>query len=483
MSIRLRLTAWYASILAVTFLLVGLAIYWFADQSIYGGMRDRINKQVDVMRITADYNFLDGIDLNVGGRGFEEEMYAQFVNYVNGTIKVTPNLGGIQFPYPKSTDQIKPGFKHITVEGLPFYVYEGPIKIKNSNKSIGVATIGVYTGKEVLFFTQLKNILTLVSITMVLIASSIGLFLARKSLRPIENVIRAANQIQRGSDLSVRIKRTGPNDEIGQLTDTVNEMISRMEIFYRELDESYRAQRRFVSDASHELRTPLTTIRGNVDLLEKMWGPTGELEKKHIDEAMKKEMSLEALQDIAGESRRMSRLVNDLLALARADAGVIMEKEPIHLRPLVDEVIRRAQFLPRTAEWITGDLSVLDAIGVNGHKEYLQQMLFVFIENAFKYTPEGSVTIDAIRHDEQVGIRIKDTGIGMDREQVPYIFDRFYRADESRGIIAGTGLGLSIAKWIIDEHYGSVEVVTAVEKGSTFIIWLPIVSSFHPTLE
>ncbi|OPA76689.1 two-component sensor histidine kinase [Paenibacillus selenitireducens] len=481
MSIRLRLTAWYASILALTFLIVGFAIYGFAANNIYGGLRERISKQVNQINIVVNYNFLDGVDLNVDRGIGDEEIYIQFVNYQNGAIKGTPNLGKMQFPYPASSKDIKEGFKHVNVNGFPFYVYESAIKVRG--KVIGFATFGVFTGKEVDFFNQLKNILTLVSITMVIIASTIGLFIARKALRPIENVIRAANQIQHGADLSVRIQREGPNDEIGQLTDTVNGMLSRMEIFYRELDESYRAQRRFVSDASHELRTPLTTIRGNVDLLEKMWSDATEQDKPHWDEKMKREMSLEALQDIAGESRRMSRLVNDLLALARADAGVIMEKEPLQLKPLMEEVIRRAQFLPRTADWITGDISILDDIVVNGHKEYLQQMLFIFIENAFKYTPEGSVTIEAVVHDQQVGIRIVDTGIGMDREQVPHIFDRFYRADESRGITAGTGLGLSIAKWIIDEHYGSVEVITAVEKGAAFIIWLPIVNAFPTNLE
>ncbi|KHF31967.1 Alkaline phosphatase synthesis sensor protein PhoR [Paenibacillus sp. P1XP2] len=131
--------------------------------------------------------------------------------------------------------------------------------------------------------------------------------------------------------------------------------------------------------------------------------------------------------------------------------------------------------LPRTAEWITGDFSVLNGVYINGNKDYMQQMLFIFIENAFKYTPEGQVVFDAFIYKNQVGIRISDTGIGMDKEEVPHIFDRFYRADQSRGVTEGIGLGLSIAKWIIDELEGSVEVVTRLGEGTTFIIWLPIV--------
>jgi signal transduction histidine kinase len=119
-------------------------------------------------------------------------------------------------------------------------------------------------------------------------------------------------------------------------------------------------------------------------------------------------------------------------------------------------------------------LSALDGAVVHGNKDYLQQMLFIFIENAFKYTTHGYVELSAVRADNQIGLRIADTGIGMNKEEVPHIFDRFYRADVSRGKTAGTGLGLSIAKWIIDEHGGSIEVKTMIGEGTEFLIWLPV---------
>jgi len=170
----------------------------------------------------------------------------------------------------------------------------------------------------------------------------------------------------------------------------------------------------------------------------------------------------------------MSRLVNDLLSLARADAGLRMEMEDIELRPLVEEVARRAQFLPRKADWMVGDLGALDGVHVRGSRDHLQQMLFIFIENGFKYTPHGHVSLEAVRSDGQIGLKIADTGLGIDKEDVPHIFDRFFRADKSRGQTAGTGLGLSIAKWIIDNHGGSVEVKTRPGEGTVFLIWLPI---------
>jgi signal transduction histidine kinase len=209
-----------------------------------------------------------------------------------------------------------------------------------------------------------------------------------------------------------------------------------------------------------------------VDLLEKMWKKTAAIGTDQDQQQL--EISLEAMQDIAGEAERMTRLVNDLLSLARADAGFQMSKASVELLPLVEAVNRKAQLFPRVVELRQGDLKALQGICVYGNKDYIQQLIYIFLENAFKYTEHGYVKLDAVRMEQQIGIRIEDSGIGMDKEEVPLIFERFYRADVSRGKTSGTGLGLSIAKWIIDEHNGSIEVTTCEGEGSTFIIWLPI---------
>jgi signal transduction histidine kinase len=334
--------------------------------------------------------------------------------------------------------------------------------------------------------SNLVYALAFLAILIIFAATSLGWFLARKALKPIEHVITATAQIEKGEDLAKRIEYAGPQDEIGRLTNTINSMLARIQITYSELEETNIAQRRFVSDASHELRTPLTTIRGNVDLLQKMWkqiesqsteivdGANNHFSEDPFSNQDKLTVSIEAMMDIASEAARMSRLVNDLLSLARADSGYTLHKTPVVLLPIVEDVIRKAQQLPRNAEWRTGDLSALYQIQVCGDADYLQQLLFIFIENAFKYTPSGFVLMEAIRSQDQIGLRIQDTGLGMDKNEVPRIFDRFYRIDPSRGQTAGTGLGLSIAQWIIDEHQGSIEVMTRKGEGSTFIIWLPI---------
>lgn len=486
MSMRWRLTAWYTGILAVTLILFSASIYGFVRYYTYEEVKKKVDEQADQILSSQNVNVIlsQGWDLQLSPKQAlrleDARIFWQLNNYVAGKFSVSTGLQerGVYFPIPAIEDIGKNGpYQRITVNGNSYILYERAVYLNDT--IVGLLQLAADTSAEDRLVERMRSILLTGSVITLLVASTFGLFLARKSMAPIGKVIEAANGIQTGNDLSVRIDYDGPNDEIGQLIGTVNRMLERTEGFYNELDEAYLAQRRFVSDASHELRTPLTTIRGNVDLLKKIWSED-ESSRPKLDEEQLRSMAIEAVSDIADESRRMSGLVNDMLSLARADAGHTISRELVPLRPLVEEVVRRAQFLPREATWIQGDMEVLEGVRVMGSKDYLQQMLFIFIENAFKYTPEGSVTIDAIQAGKQVGIRIADTGIGMDRSEVPHIFERFYRADPSRGVTPGTGLGLSIAKWIIDEHGGSVEVLTKLGEGTTFIIWLPVVFNALP---
>ncbi|AIQ51711.1 sensor histidine kinase [Paenibacillus sp. FSL R7-0331] len=483
MSIKLRLTAWYSGILAVMLLALSAAIYGFVYFNTFGDLKDRLREQASKVQPKSVWNYNNGtLDLVLGGPA-GQSLFAQVYIYDLQKMIPSPNMTDIdlEFKIPSKEDLGKQqGFLQASYGGDPFLIYQLAAEINVNNTAMpGVLQVAVYTGEQVTMLNRLKNILLVGSFATLIAAFTFGLFLARKSMSPIGMVIEAANGIQTGNDLSSRIEYNGPPDEIGRLIETVNSMLGRMEGFYRDLEDSYATQRRFVSDASHELRTPLTTIRGNIDLLQKVWEM--EPDQSRMSEAEIRQLSIESVKDIADESKRMSRLIGDMLSLARADTGRTFDKEPVALEPLMTEVARRASFLPRQSEWSIGDLSQMNGKYIVGNKDYLQQMLFIFIDNAFKYTPSGEVSMDAVFYHNQVGIRIKDTGIGMDKDEVPHIFDRFYRADESRGMTEGIGLGLSIAKWIIDEHGGSVEVVTRQGEGTTFIIWLPLL--FAPPLE
>lgn len=492
MTIRLRLTLWYSSLLAATLFIFSVSIYVLVNWNTYFELKGELKKQAESIQVGLQSNpFLSVPQLTLSGQ-LGRDMYLQLVYFESNDVYTSDNMQAYKmvFPYSKDSKNLEEGFQKVKAkvgnQYLDFFVYQVPLYKSDGTLAV-LKQVGAYSGPEENMLANLRTILTLSSMIVLIIAFTFGLFLARKALQPIDRVTKATERIQGGSDLSVRIPLEGSErDEVGRLVHTLNFMLARLEHAYNNLDESYKMQRRFVSDASHELRTPLTTIRGNIELLEKMWKQSGSgrlADLKHSQLALDQtqlELSLEAMQDISAEARRMSTLVNDLLSLARADAGYQMEMDNVEIYPLLEEVARRAQLLPRNAEWIVGDLSPLEGVVVRGNHDYLLQLVFIFIENAFKYTPEGHVELSATTKEGHAGIVVKDTGIGMDPEEVPHIFDRFYRADESRGKTVGTGLGLSIAKWILDEHNASVEVETRAGAGSTFTIWLPVAFSDGP---
>ncbi|HWP29602.1 MAG TPA: ATP-binding protein, partial [Chloroflexota bacterium] len=207
-----------------------------------------------------------------------------------------------------------------------------------------------------------------------------------------------------------------------------------------------------------ELRTPLTTIRGNVELLRR----TRDLPPEEVEEA---------LTDIASETQRMTRLVTELLQLARADAGLELPREPVRLDEVLRSVHRQTQLHKPEVEV---QLAVDGPAEVLGSTDALQQLFLILVDNALKYTPAGGrVTLRLELQDGQYAARVADTGIGIDPEDLPHVFERFYRSTKVRQE-GGTGLGLAIAKWIAEGHGGRITVVSTPGQGSTFTVWLPI---------
>lgn len=301
---------------------------------------------------------------------------------------------------------------------------------------------------------RLLKIMLIGGAVTLVIALLAGDFLARRALRPIDTIAQAAQQITAADDLSRRIPYDGPPDEIGQLSHTFNRTLERLE-------RLFNAQRRFVADVSHEMRTPLTTIQGNMDLMRR-FGP-----------------DQEAMEAISSETRRMSRLVEDLLLLAKADAGrLTIERSPVELDTLVLEVYNQAQTLSGSSG-VSVVLGSIDQTRVMGDADRLKQLLLNLVSNGLKYTPAGgSVTITLSRDNGFAEVSVRDTGIGIPLEDQPHIFDRFYRVDKARSRAdGGTGLGLSIARWIAQVHDGTLQVHSTVGKGSNFVLRLPTLSN------
>jgi signal transduction histidine kinase len=282
------------------------------------------------------------------------------------------------------------------------------------------------------------------------IAFGIGWFFSGYTLRPIHKITQTAQTIGEERDFTHRVMYTGPADEVGQLASTFNSMLSRLQDAFQKVEHSLQMQRDFVADVSHELRTPLTTLRGNLGLLRRTPPP---------------EEQADILNDMVDESDRLIRLVNDLLLLARADAGRALAKEPVDVSTVLEETCRQARQLDpgrHVQPTLHSGLQIL------GDKDSLKQILLIALDNALKHSTKD-INVSAERKGSSVEIRVQDFGEGIPPEKLERIFDRFYRgADEST--IPGFGLGLPIARALVEAQGGEIVMESKVGEGSTVIL-------------
>jgi heavy metal sensor kinase len=286
-----------------------------------------------------------------------------------------------------------------------------------------------------------------------------GYLLTRRGLAPLGVMVEQSRKIT-GESLNTRLEVGDAAEELNTLAVSFNELLSR-------LDQSFDGMRRFVQDASHEIRTPLAVIRGEADVA--LANDRSPAEYK------------ESLAVIQEESRRLSRLVEDLLNLARADAGhVQLQVQQLYLNDLLADCCRSLQPLA-TARNIHLECRVPEDVAVEGDEELLRRMIWNLIDNAIRYTPAGGKVAAAIETDgPNVRIRVADNGVGIAPEAAGHIFERFYRVDQARSrehkpetLAGGFGLGLSIVKWIADAHHAAVELTSQPGAGSTFTVRLP----------
>lgn len=301
---------------------------------------------------------------------------------------------------------------------------------------------------------QIINIFLLIfvlcNIIAVFVAFIIGRYISRKMLKPIRDITAAADNISI-YDLEQRIEVPEATDEIRTLIVTFNDMIGR-------LDESFKKQKQFISDASHELKTPIAVIQGYVNLIDR-WGKS--------DEAILKE----SIDSIKSETEHMNNLVQQLLFLARADNNKSnVKKENISLNAIASEVLKDIAVINKNIET---NLIADNEIYICADLHLIRQLMWIFCENAIKYHSDRplKITIQVGEKNGAAFFSVKDNGVGIDEESLPHIFDRFYRADKSRNkTIEGNGLGLSIADWIIKIHNANIEVNSRLDEGSEFIV-------------
>lgn len=285
-----------------------------------------------------------------------------------------------------------------------------------------------------------------------LLAFATGVYLlSSQVLRPLERVTQAASSIT-GQQLDRRVPVPESDDEMRELAVTLNRMLAR-------LQESFEAQRRFTADASHELRTPVTAITGHVNYLVRRTRPRPD--------------QLESLDVIRREADRMGKLVNDLLELARADAGFTIERQPVNLVDVAHDVV--VDLDPIEAAEVTLHASA-PLLEVEGDAGRLKQVVLNLVQNATQ-AGASQVRLEAREEDGRAVLEVADNGPGVPQEALPHLFDRFFRVDGARSTRGnGSGLGLAIVKWIVTQHDGEVTVESKAGEGTLFTVELPLLT-------
>jgi heavy metal sensor kinase len=337
-----------------------------------------------------------------------------------------------------------------TASGQEIRLHVAPF---SDEPGISAIVVGRSTEEVTEVLGNFKNILIIAAMATLALAGGGGFFMASRVLKPVERIRQTAQEIEE-SDLSRRIE-VGSEDELGRLASTLNQMIGRLEA-------AFSRQRQFTADASHELRTPLAVVQAESTLA---------LRKKRTQDDYRKSLEL-----ISQEAGHMSAVVGKLLYLARIDAGKDQVKfERINLKELLTELSSDIEVLARE-KGVEFKLSSLEDLTVEGDKIKLEQLFLNLLENAVKYTPSGgSISVSIVRGDKTAVIAVKDTGIGISKEHIPHLFERFYRIDKARSRAeGGAGLGLAICKHIAEVHGGRIEVESKIGEGSTFSVFIPI---------
>lgn len=462
-SIRARLTLWYTSLLTVTFLLVGGAGYALLAFSLDHDVDEALKSvaQVFVERAQGGTAPFPPSEVDeVFRRFFGFSPWDRYFGMFDPIGRLDPRL-----PPPGSAKlRLSPKALKNATEGRPTFetmvgVARYPVRmitvpVIQAARLVNLIQVGM--SLENSYSTRRRYLLTMAAVLPIalLLAGGGGWLLARRALKPVDRMADAARRIS-AEHLAERLADPGGGDELSKLAQTLNEMLSR-------LDESFNQIRQFSADASHELQTPLTILKGEMEVA--LRSPRSPEEYQRI------------LKSALEEIDRIARLVEGLLLLARADAGVLrMDRKTVDLSQIVEEIYKQGKVLA-AARHITLLLGQMEPTLIQGDVERLRRLLLNLMDNGIKYTPAGGrVTLSLQREGGWARLKVEDTGIGLSPEEQERIFERFYRSAEARTHNeGGYGLGLCIAKSIAEAHGGRIEVNSSPGLGSTFAVLLPL---------
>ncbi|MDY0268480.1 sensor histidine kinase [Trichloromonas sp.] len=464
-SVRFRLTFWYVVTLAVILTASGTYWYWTLSRNLLG--------QVDAMLMMVAKDVI-AFHLAESQRNNPEEAcqklesfirehnwseFVQFVDQHGDIVCHTSNLLNARLPISaealRSARGHQPFFETVRFnDDRPVRLLTFPLGSDSHHRD--VVQVAEDLGPLYKTLRVHRWQLSIYSPLLLLVLSIGGWFVTGRALSPVRHITGTVKRIS-AENLSERLPVNSCRDEVSELQETFNSMLTRLE-------EAFTKIRQFSADASHELRTPLAILRGETEVALR-WAKSPEELRTTL------ESNLEEID-------RMSRIIEELLALAKSEAGEIpLALTDVNLNDLMQDLYLQGKTLsePKGIEF-TLHMEVNREIRLSGDQLQLHRMLLNLISNAVKYTPEGGrVAIHLASDGGQARIQIIDTGFGIAAEHLPHLFDRFYRIDEARNRdIGGSGLGLAIVKWIVEAHGGHIEVASEPNRGSTFTVTLPL---------
>ena len=467
MSLRLRLATWYGTITGTVVLIVCVYSYLVHSRTHYdevdlmlGGSASHIAPELDEA-VTAEAR------QSILNAAHSLGAWAQIYDSRGAVVQESSGVGAVPVFDPASL-QYDRTEKNVAAPGRRFSIYKAPehegafttFEARHRWRIVVVPLLGGQSRLAMIFpldhiDASVRRFGFLMSIIGVLGAAAaffIGWLISGRALRPISSLTEVALATARSGALSGRVPDGGEQDELGRLATAFNEMLSSLET-------AAVVQRRFLADASHELRAPLAVVLANLDLLSHPTGLTTDDRRA-------------ALEDARRESGRMSRLVADLLVLARSDSGLELEMQPVELDAILMNAMGDVRHFARNRSVRIG---AVEPSVVMGNADSLKQLAIILLDNAIRYTPgEGRIDVSLTRSADGVTLTVTDTGIGISPAEVAHVFERFYRTESARSHDSrGSGLGLSIAKWIVEQHGGRIEVESVEGSGVRMSVKFP----------
>lgn len=468
-SVRARLTLWYVGVLALVLVTFSVCVYAVVAAILYESLDTELKATMVETRLSLVHEIdVEKAEEKTAATSVLNEhiapRQAAAIFDANGNLVAEETADDITHAFLPSIDLVP-------VSGSELYTLPTTQRDTVEQRRIAVGRIHTVNKSYILVVSQpfdvvrrelhlLRLILIVVVVATLALAGFGGWFLARRSLAPVVQMTERARRIS-AENLDQRLPISNPNDELGQLAATFNELLTR-------LHDTFERQHRFMADASHELRTPLSVMRTAT-------GVTLEQKARSDDEYR------EALSIIDEQARRLTHIVDDMFALARADDGRrVLHPSEFYLDRLLGETARAAEVLA-ARKGLTIEVGKLPQAPYRGDEGLLRQMVLNLMDNAIKHTSSGGVVrIDLERRPTTYAIVVSDSGSGIPPEAQAHIFERFYRVDKARSraeaseVGGGAGLGLSIAKWTAEAHLGFLELQRSDTAGSTFVASLPV---------